>query len=101
MRTKNELVQIVLDNLEYYIETYRNRGLCSIINGLCSDESISEVEKEFLYDLINKNIKEYSIFGIFSPNYKSSLFFREYEGYFWYPGLIRPRKRYLKYLLTI
>ena len=83
MRTINELLKITLENFDEYFSSYNN-GICLIILVLWAHEDIitfSEYRK--IYKYIYEN-KPFSIFRIGA------------NSYFWRPGRVAPRKRWLK-----
>jgi hypothetical protein len=98
-RPMKVLLQIALDNIEDKFVNGYTRGLCSCVCTLNSIGLIGHEEYKLLNLYIEKNIRPYSFWGrIFRKAYTKKN--KNTESSYWFkPGELKPRVRYLKYLL--
>lgn len=91
MRTELELLILV----RQHIKTYFKTGLCNTIRALHADDKIDLMELNTLTSIIYNNIKMGRWGKFFKlPNYKTSN-----SEFFWPSGEIKPRIKYLDYLI--
>lgn len=100
MRTDKELIQVAIDYFYRFNKIYNFSGLCAYFLKLQNDLIISGPEhyrlRILIYKYIQKPGKFYdNLLNFYRPYYASY----DYNGWFWKPGLLKPRLRYLKYLL--
>jgi hypothetical protein len=87
MRSINELLSVVLDNFDKYfnIDAYTN-GICILISSLENRRVLTSNEVGKVKDYIRSNPPSKIPFGMGHPLY----------GYYWKPGKVAPRKRWLR-----
>ena len=79
-RSIKELLQVMLDNIENL-----SGGLCSLGFHMMAYKTITSDELQLLLEYIIKN-RPYNLYRIFGI----------YKSYYWKPGKIKPRLRWLK-----
>lgn len=99
MRTNKELLQIAIDNIELFTST-GCYGLCVYITELECKDIITYNERRVLRYCIFNYIKDPTWINKFitgAPNIKG--YNNVHTQYFWEMGDVKPRLRYLKWLL--
>lgn len=99
MRTNKELIQILLENINLIPKC---NGLCFLIGRLCNENVISIGEGQRLNEIINKYIvNKTTVKRFFVDRRRVKHSHRGCPDYFFSPGEIKPRRKYLEYLLKV
>lgn len=93
MRTELELLILV----RQHIKTYFRTGLCDVLSRLLDKDIINLEEYAILHRIITREIKTGRLGKFFRlPNYRTN---EDYSGFFWPCREIKPRIKYLDYLI--